>query len=87
MNSMKKISESESAAVAAWSTVVPDAIGDCCAVGGLKAGKLVVIVENASQRHVIDRWLASGGFRSLQTLARVPIRGIDLKIAPQSPKL
>lgn len=84
---MKKISDSESAALEAWSTVVPDAIGDCCSVGELKAGKLVVMVENASQRHVVDRWLASGGFRTFQTLARVPIRGIELKIAPQTPKL
>jgi Dna[CI] antecedent, DciA len=87
MKSMKKISDSESAALDAWGTVVPDAIGDCCSVGGLKAGKLVVMVENASQRHVVDRWLASGGFRTFQALARVPIRGIELKIAPQTPKL
>lgn len=84
MNSMKKISQAESAAGEAWATVAPDQIRDCTAVAGFRAGKLVVLVPSAAQRYIVDRWLNSGGLSSLQGLARVPIRGIELKLSADS---
>ncbi len=84
MRAMRKISAGEQAARDAWSTVVPDAIGDCTQVGGLRAGKLIVLVPSSAHRHVVDRWLGSGGLHALQGLARVPIGAVVLKIAPKS---
>ena len=80
MQAMKKISQAESAASEAWMTVAPDQILDCTAISGLKAGKLIVLVPSAAHRYLVDRWLSSGGLSELQALARVPIRGIDIKI-------
>lgn len=80
MRTMKKVSKNESAATQAWTTVVPDLINDCSQIAGLKAGKLIVHVPSAAHRHVVDRWLKSGGFREFQALARVPIQGVTLKI-------
>ncbi len=82
MRGMKKVSDSESAALEAWNTVAPDHVLDIAQVAGLKAGKLIVMVPSASMRHVVDRWLKSGGFHEFQTLARVPVCGVMLKIAP-----
>jgi len=84
MKSIKKISKTESAAIEAWETVVPDQIRDCCRLGGLRAGKLAVHVENASERYLVDRWLASGGLGALRALARVPIGRVELVIVPQA---
>ena len=80
MKSMKKVSATESAAIEAWSTVAPDDINSNARVGGMKAGKLTIMVSSASQRHLVDRWLRSGGLTELKAIARVPIRGVDLKI-------
>lgn len=77
---MQKVSQNESAASAAWMTVVPDQINDCSQIAGLKAGKLIVHVPSAAHRHIVDRWLKSGGFREFQALARVPIQSVTLKI-------
>lgn len=85
MKAIKKISRSESAAIEAWTTAAPDQINDFTTIAGLKAGKLMVLVPSAAHRHVVDRWLKSGGMSEFQALARVPIRGIDLQIAPQTP--
>jgi len=83
MNTMKKISASEQAACDAWMTAAPDAIRDSTSIAGLKAGKLIVMVPSSAHRHVVDRWLGSGGLGEFQALARVPIQGVVLKIAPQ----
>ncbi len=83
MHSMKKISASEQAASDAWAAVVPDTIGDCTRIGGLRAGKLIVLVPSSAHRHVVDRWLGSGGLSSLQALARVPIGSVVLKISSE----
>lgn len=80
MRTMQKVSQNESAASAAWMTVVPDQINDCSQIAGLKAGKLIVHVPSAAHRHIVDRWLKSGGFREFQALARVPIQSVTLKI-------
>ena len=82
MQAMKKISHAESAANDAWLTVVPDQIRDCTKVGGLRAGKMTIYVDSAAQRFQVDRWLGSGGMGAFQALARVPIRGVEIKIAP-----
>lgn len=80
MSSMKQISDSDSKAIEAWETVVTDQINDCSQVVGIRRGKLVVNVPSASARFVVDRWLKSGGQGELLALARVPIRGVELKI-------
>jgi len=82
LKTLKKITSSESSAIEAWNAVIPDSIADSSSVGGLKAGKLVVHVPSAAQRYLVDRWLKSGGFSSFQALARVPVRGVQLVIAP-----
>lgn len=84
MKSMKKISMTEKAAIDAWTTAVPDIIRDSTTIAGLKAGKLIVLVPTSAHRHVVDRWLGSGGLGEFQALARVPIGGVVLKIAPQT---
>jgi hypothetical protein len=84
MKSLKKISLAESSAMEAWKTATPDQISDYTQIAGLKAGKLIVMVPGAAQRHVVDRWLKSGGMSEIQALARVPIRGIELRISPQT---
>jgi len=80
MKAMKKISQSESAANEAWETAAPDQLRDCATLGGLKAGKLILLVPSAAHRFQIDRWLASGGLGTIQSLARVPISGVQVKI-------
>lgn len=87
MKLVKKISKAESEALSAWMTVVPDTINDFSSVSGIKAGKLIVVVPSASHRHVAHRWLASGGLGELQSLSRVPIRGVELKIDPNPTNL
>jgi len=83
MNTMKKISASEQAASDAWMIAAPDAIRASTSIAGLKAGKLIVMVPSSAHRHVVDRWLGGGGLGAFQALARVPIQGVVLKIAPQ----
>ncbi|MGV6815129.1 MAG: hypothetical protein ACWA5W_08995 [Phycisphaerales bacterium] len=80
MGSIKKISDSDARAIEAWNTVVTDQINDCSTVIGLRRGKLVVQVPSASARFVVDRWLKSGGQRELFALARVPMRGVEVRI-------
>ena len=80
MGSIKKISDADARAIEAWNTVVTDQINDCSTVIGLRRGKLVVHVPSASARFVVDRWLKSGGQRELLALARVPMRGVEVRI-------
>lgn len=87
MKAVKKISKTETDALNAWTTVVPDSIRDFSTISGIKAGKLMVLVPSASHRHVVHRWLGSGGLGELQTLSRVPIRGVELKINPNPTNL
>ncbi|MEX0877050.1 MAG: DciA family protein [Phycisphaerales bacterium] len=82
IGSIKKVSKAESAAIDAWNTAAPDELTAHCRVSGLRAGKLVVLVPGAPQRYIAQRWLSSGGLAELQTLARVPIRGVDLRVDP-----
>lgn len=82
MKQLRKTTRAESAAIEAWETVAPDGIRDMCRVGGLKAGKLVLLVASSSQRFVLDRWLGSGGLDELRALARVPLRGVEVRIGP-----
>ena len=77
---IKKISRTESAAIDAWNTAAPDEVTEHCRVGGMKAGKLIVLAPGSAQRYLADRWLRSGGLGELQALARVPIRGVDIRI-------
>jgi hypothetical protein len=84
MNTMKKISATEQAASDAWAVAVPDGIRESTQIAGIKGGKLVVLVPSGAHRHVVDRWLGSGGLGEFQALARVPIGGVVLKIAPKA---
>lgn len=80
MKTLRKVSRTESALHAAWSTAAPDHLAGSCTPVGLKAGKLEIIAPNASVRFQLDRWLRSGGQAELSALARVPIAGVRVRI-------
>ncbi|MCA9302592.1 MAG: DUF721 domain-containing protein [Phycisphaerales bacterium] len=80
MKSLRRVSAGETAAIEAWETVVPDELRESTDALGLDRGKLIVRVPSAAMRYKADNWLRGGGLRELQSLARVPIRSVSMKI-------
>lgn len=80
LKTLRKVSRTESALIAAWNTAAPDALASRCTPTGVKAGRLEIIVPDSSTRYELDRWLRSGGQRELSALAKVPIRGVRVQI-------
>lgn len=83
MKSIRRVSQGESAAIEAWQTVAPDELQDATDALGMDRGKLIVRVPSAAMRYKADNWLRSGGLREIQSLARVPIRSVSMKIVPR----
>jgi hypothetical protein len=80
MKSLRQVTHTEQAAIEAWDTVVPDQLRDDSDAVGMDRGKLIVTIPSAAHRYKADNWLRSGGLRELQSLARVPIRSVQMKI-------
>ncbi len=83
MHSLRMVSQTEQAAIEAWNTVVPDHLGEQAQAVGMDRGKLIVTIPSAAMRYKVENWLRSGGLRGLQSLARVPIRSVQMKIVAQ----
>ncbi len=83
MKTLRLVSQTEQAAIEAWDTVVPDELRESAAAVGVDRGKLIVTIPSAAFRYKTDNWLRSVGLRELQSLARVPIRSVQMKIIPQ----
>lgn len=82
LKTLRKVSRTESALIAAWNTAAPDSLASRCTPKGVKAGRLEMLVPDSSARYELDRWLRSGGQQELSALAKVPIRGVRVQIGP-----
>lgn len=80
LKSLRKISRTEAALIAAWNTAAPDSLASRCTPRGVRAGRLKISVPDASTRYELDRWLRSGGQQELSALAKVPIRGVRVQL-------
>lgn len=80
MKTIRKVSRAEGALARAWEAAAPDALSARCTLIGMRSGRVEIGVPDAATRYQADRWLRSGGLSELSALARVPIRGVRLRL-------
>jgi hypothetical protein len=80
MKALRKVSRAESAIQNAWAAAAPDALSHRCSIAGMRAGKLVVHVPDASTRYQAQQWLRGGGLGELSALAKIPVRGVQFQL-------
>lgn len=81
LKGLKKVNAQAARVGEAWEAAAPDAVRVGTRVADLKAGVLVVEVRSASDRHLADRWLRSGGLGELRALARSPVSRVKFVLS------
>lgn len=81
LKGLKKINAQAARVGEAWETAAPDAVRAGTRVADLRAGVLVVEARSASDRHLADRWLRSGGLGELRALSRSPVTRVKFVLS------
>lgn len=64
-----------------WDAAAPDDLRPLASPTGYARGRLELECADAGARHVIDRWLRSGGIGLLRSLSPVTLRDVRVRIA------
>lgn len=78
LKGVKKRSRDEQAAADAWDAVAPDEFGEVCRFVEIKRKALVVRATDAGVRYRVERWLRTGGEKTVIAVARAPVSRVKV---------